>query len=64
MTNYEYDLLNEKVVKVPTYEEKMDMYLTGRWSCPAPPALTGNWDAAAWIKWIDAAGAWKEADNG
>lgn len=44
-------------------EQKLAKYLMGDWCCPAPPVCTVQWDAAAWIRWIDSKGIWMRGSD-
>jgi len=39
---------------------KRRLYALGFYSMRVPDVTTGRWDEAAWIKWIDASGKWRE----
>lgn len=50
--------------KMPlTEEEKIALYRAGRYCFPAPPVYTGNWDEAAWIRFIDKEGRWLQGEK-
>ena len=42
-----------------THEQKMILYEEGNFICNVPPVCHVKWDREAWIKFIDAEGAWK-----
>ena len=39
-------------------EQKVILYEQGSYCFKVPPVYTGNWNSAAWIKWIDYSGKW------
>jgi hypothetical protein len=39
-------------VSKEVYQQYVDQYRSGQWSCSAPPVCTGGWSEAAWIAFI------------